>query len=430
MDELIRDRIHDALEVEPAPLGLRSRVIASVPMDERRARRQRGRPFQWAAQGAPGLVAIVLAIAVIAGLVYVRGAVISSSRHAVPRTAQIARVLAPDGVMVTSDGTVYFSDFLSGYVFRVMPNGSLLIVAGRAQAAMISEGSAGDHGPATGAYLFGPAGLAADRFGNLYVADAVGERVRRIDSRGVITTFAGSGRADTPSPNLSGDGGPATAATLNGPSGLAFDSVGSLYIADSGNHRIRRVDANGTIASLDLSSWPRADIWGPSALAFDQAGNLYVADWSGCQIVRMTLPINGASLVSVVAGTGTCGYSGDSGRATSAQLDGPSGIAMDSVGNLYIADTNNHRVRRVDKGGIMTTIAGTGAADYNGDGGPATSAATGYPFDLGISQSGALYIAEGTSSSPAPHPSGRLRMVQLSSGIITTVAYSGSRVSW
>jgi len=280
--------------------------------------------------------------------------------------------------------------------------------------------------PATEAYLFGPAGLIADRDGNLFVADFVGERIRKIDRRGVITTIAGTGRADMPAPNLSGDGGPATAATLSRPVGLASDKAGILYVGDSGNHRVRRIDARGVITSLDLPSWSKANVWSPHGLAFDMAGNLYVADSFDCQIVR----ISAGKLLSVVAGTGTCGFGGDGGPAASAQLDGPSGIAFDTAGALYIADTNNHRIRRVDARGIMTTFAGTGSLGYGGDGGPATAAETGYPRDVAISQSGALYIAETTCFCVAPTTPGRLRVVQLSSGTINTVAYSGSLVTW
>lgn len=424
MDEMIRDRMHEALEVEPPPFGLRARVIASIPMDERSSRRPSRRSFQW----APGLVAILLAIAVIAGLIYVRGAVISQSHNARPRVAPTARLVTPNGVVVASDGTVYLSDFASGYVFRLTSTGSLVIVAGRSQAALISQGSAGDNGPASGAYLFGPTGMAVDRYGNLFVADFVGERVRRIDRHGVITTVAGTGRADMPSPNFSGDGGPATAATLSGPAALAFDRAGALYVADSGNHRVRRIDANGTITSLDVSSWSRSNVWHPDGLAFDKDGNLNVADASGCQIVR----ISPGGVASLVAGTGMCGYGGDGGPAALAQMYGPGGIAFDPAGNLYIADTDNHRVRRVDSGGIMTTVAGTGTAGNTGDSGPATLAETGYPNDVAISQSGALYIAEGYCPCPAAPTAtpGRLRMVQLSTGTITTVAYNGSLITW
>jgi DNA-binding beta-propeller fold protein YncE len=425
VDELIRDRMHEALEVEPPPFGLRARVVGSIPMDGSSARRPSRRSFQWAGQLAPGLVAILLAVAVVASLLYVRGAVISPSHHVRPHAAPNARVMAPRGVLVTSDGTVFFSDFISGYVFRLESNGSLVIVAGRSQAAMLSEGSAGDNGPATGAYLFGPGGLAADRNGNLFVADFVGERVRRIDRHGVITTMAGSGRADLPSPNLSGDGGPATAATLNGPAGLAFDPAGVLYVGDSGNHRVRRIDANGKITSLDLSSWSNSNLWSPGGLAFDGAGNLYVADHSGCQVVR----VGAGNLVSVVAGTGSCGYGGDGGPASSAQLDGPLGIAFDPAGNLFIADNNNHRIRRVDVRGIMTTVAGTGAPGYAGDSGQATEAETGYPYDVAVTRAGVLYIAESDCFCVAPTSAGRLRMVQLSSGTITTAAYSGSLIT-
>jgi len=336
------------------------------------------------------------------------------------------RVMGPDGVLVTSDGTVFFSDYLSGYVFRLTPDGTVVPIAGRAQSAMIRESGAGDNGPATEAYLFGPAGLIADRNGNVFVADFVGERIRKIDRRGVISTIAGTGRADMPAPNFSGDGGPATAATLSRPVGLAFDRAGVLYVGDSGNHRVRRIDARGVITSLDLSSWSKSNVWSPRGLAFDKAGNLYVSDSFDCQIVR----ISAGNLLSIVAGTGTCGFGGDGGPAASAQLDGPSGLAFDSAGALYIADTNNQRIRRVDGRGIMTTFAGTGTLGYSGNGGPATAAETEYPRDVAISPSGALYIAETTCFCVAPTTPGRLRMIQLSTGTITTVAFSGSVITW
>ena len=133
---------------------------------------------------------------------------------------------------------------------------------------------------------------------------------------------------------------------------------------------------------------------------------------------------------SVVAGSGTCGYGGDGGPAASALLDGPLGIAFDSAGNLYIADTNNQRVRRVDSRGVMTTIAGVGTIGFSGDDGLASQAETGYPIDVGISNSGGLYIAESFCACAAPTSAGRLRLVRLSSGIITTVAYSGSVITW
>ena len=391
-------------------------------------------PGRW--QRPQTVLAVGLALATIASIGLVQ---IWAIQHHVAAPKIVPTIVAPhtfkapEGIAIGADGSVYVSDYSGQRVFRLQKNGSLSVVAGTG---VFAEG--GDGGPATKADLQGPTGMVFDRSGNLYVADTWADRVRRIDPSRIIATIAGSGpttpeRAgyhrtatagggaySNPDPNqgFSGDGGPATAARFYAPLGLAFDSHGTLYVADSFNGRVRPISPDGTVTSLDASSLP-APMWLPRYLAFDASGNLYVADGApnalmanligGCRIVR----VSPAGVITVVAGTGTCGFSGDGGPAAAAQLNNPSGLAFDSAGNLYVADSNNERIRRIDRSGNISTVAGTGTPGFSGDGGPGINAKLYDPYGIGIVGDN-LYIAEGGGR--------RVRLLHLASGIIATAA--------
>jgi uncharacterized protein (TIGR03437 family) len=284
-------------------------------------------------------------------------------------------------------------------------------------------GYSGDGGSAINAELNDPNGVAVDAAGNLYIAEFLGERVRKVATNGTITTVAGTGVA-----GFSGDGGPATLASLNGPSRVALDKAGNLYIADSDNYRVRKVSLNGTITTVagngtadssgDGGPATSAALDSPGDLALDSAGNLFIAsgaflgDGRG-NVVRKVTP---AGLITTVAGNGTAGYSGDGGPATSAALNAPEGLAIDRAGNLYIADQFNRRIRKVSNG-VITTAAGNGLAGYAGDGGPGVSAELSGPAGISLDAAGSLYIADRDNN--------RVRVL-LTNGTIWTVAGDGS----
>ena len=262
--------------------------------------------------------------------------------------------------------------------------------------------------------------MAVDGAGNLFIADTSNNRIRRVDARGIITTVAGIGSEGVEGSGFGGDGGPAITARLNSPFGLAPDRQGNLYIADSYNHRIRRVDASGIITTVagtgvrghsgDGGPATRAKLRNPAAVAVDGNGNLFIADSENNRIRR----VDRSGTITTVAGTGARGYGGDGGPAVAARLSSPKGVAVDGAGNLLLADTLNYRIRRVDRSGTITTIAGTGSQRDDGDGGPATRAQIGYASHIAVDSSGNLFIALGH----------RIRRVD-ASGIITTVAGTG-----
>ena len=336
--------------------------------------------------------------------------------------ADTAWLDSPSGVAVDGSGNLYIADSRNHRIRRVDATGTVASVAGSH-----SSGYSGDNGPAIAARMDHPKDVAAvgtcqswvpwinrttteqvsesvamDGFCTLYIADTEHHRIRRVDSSGTITTVAGTGERGS-----GGDGGPAVAAALNGPEGVAVDAAGNLYIADTGNHRIRRVDLSGTITTVAGTG-----LISPSGVALSHDGSLYIADTGNHRIRR----VDSSGTVTTVAGTGERGSSGDRGPAVAAALNGPKGVAVDAAGTLYIADTGNHRIRRVDSSGTVTTIAGTGEYDFIEDDGPAVAAWLDGPSEVAVDDGGNLYIADAGNH--------RIRRVDLS-GTITTVAGPG-----
>ncbi len=268
--------------------------------------------------------------------------------------------------------------------------GTITTVAGDGR-----RGYFGDGVPAAQAQLDTPWGVAVDGSGNLYIADRDNHRIRKVDAAGVITTVAGNGAE-----GYGGDGGPAAQARLYLPQGVAADGSGNLYIADRHNHRIRKVDAAGVITTVagngaegyggDGGPAAQARLYLPHGVAVDGSGNLYIADSFNHRIRK----VDAAGVITTVAGDGTRGYGGDGGLAAQARLDFPYGVAVDGSGNLYIADGDNNRIRKVDAAGVITTVAGDGTYGYGGDGGPAAQAQLSVPYGVAVDGVGNLYIAD------------------------------------
>ena len=321
--------------------------------------------------------------------------------------AVAARLESPQGVVVDGAGNLFISDNLNHRIRRVDASGTITTVAGTGV-----QGYSGDGGPATRARMAGPQGVAVDSAGNLFIA--LGSRIRRVDASGIITTVAGTGRQGD-----GGDGGPAVEARMTHARGVAVGGAGDLYIADTFNHRIRRVDASGMIATIagggsggDGGPAVEARLNRPKKMALDRAGNLYIADSSSHRVRR----VDATGTITTVVGTGEAGYSGDNGPAVHAMVNWPTGVAVDSAGNLFISDTRNHRVRRVDPSGFVNTVAGTGVLGSVGDGGPAVAARLTYPYDLAVDGAGNLYVAERNTH--------RIRRVD-ATGTIATIAGTG-----
>lgn len=333
--------------------------------------------------------------------------------------------LVPDGpaaivgagaaaVAVDAAGLVYVTDPNNHAVRRIDPvSGLSKVIAG-----VGSAGFSGDGGAATSAKLNTPMGVAVDSIGNVYVADTSNNRIRKIDTSGVISTFAGTGAN-----NFSGDNGAATAATFRAPYGVAVDSAGNVFIADTSNHRIRKVSVGGTVTTVagngtagylaDNTAAISTRLNAPRAVLPDGNGGFYIADYNNHRIRQ----VSAGGDITTVAGNGSPSFSGDGGAATSANLNLPSGLALDGSGNLYIADRNNNRIRQVTAG-VITTLAGTASSGFSGDGGAATSAQLSAPVGVGVDSSGTVYAGELNN----------FRVRKISGGVISTLAGVGSRL--
>jgi len=301
--------------------------------------------------------------------------------------ALAAEIGGISGLAVDAKGNVYFADTWNQRVRMVAVNGAVSTVAGNGVSA-----DAGDGGLAVSASLFWPNGIAVDANGNLYISS--GSRVRKVSPDGKIAAFAGGAAS-----GYAGDGGAATSAMLSEPHGLAVDSAGNVYIADSGNFRIRKVDRNGTVTTIagngqtgdsgDGGPAASAQIGYVHALAFDGGGNLYFSDpYNHC--VRKILT---TGTVETVVG-GAFGSAGDGEAAAQAQLNYPYGLVVDSKGSIYVADLLNHRVRVMGSDGTVFTAAGTGVPGFSGDGEPGPYAALDMPAELALAPGGDIYIAD------------------------------------
>ncbi len=276
------------------------------------------------------------------------------------------------------------------YESEVSRHSTITTIAGNG----IASGS-GDDGPATEATLNTPAALAVDPMGNVYIADAFNHRIRQIAPDGAITTIAGTGEA-----GVTGDGGVAVDARLRSPLGIAIDGEGSIYIADTYNHRIRKVTPDGVISTIagtgesgfggDGGPATQAALAYPTSVAVAADGAIYIADTRNHRVRKLAAD----GTLTTVAGTGAAGFSGDGGPATIARLNSPRGVAVSSDGKLYIVDRENRRIRMVDTDGLITTIAGTGSSGFNGDRGDATLATLRAPYGVAVDSRGNLFIAD------------------------------------
>jgi sugar lactone lactonase YvrE len=321
-------------------------------------------------------------------------------------------VAAPEAMAFDAEGSLYISEFEGNRIDRIDDASSLLVVAGTG-----SSGYAGDGGPAIDADLSAPTGITFDAAGELLLADHHNGCIRKVDAAGVIDRISGTCGAV----GFSGDGGRALDAQMNDPIGIAVDGDGRLWIADELDSRIRRVNGDGsieTVAGGGTTKPAKADdgtpatklrLSHPSYLAIDGSGNVYFSDF----LENVVMRIDASGRATRVAGTGKAGYGGDGGLATKAQLNFPTGLALDANGNLYISDSGNNRIRMVDADGVISTAAGSGEPGPAGDGGPAVDAQLQAPAGLAVDPSGQLVIADQGNN--------LVRIVD-GAGVITTIA--------
>ncbi len=310
------------------------------------------------------------------------------------KAATSAQLNNPFDVALDATGNLYFSDTFNHCVRRVdAKTGIITTVAGNGK-----KGYAGDGGPATEAMLNEPYGIEVDRDGQLYIVDRLNYCIRRVGKDGKIETIAGTGKS-----GYGGDGGPGKQAMLKEPNGLCLDGKGKLYIADVADQRVRVLDlTSGKIDTFcgdgkkqqmgDGGPFKQASLMGPRAVAIGPDGNLYICEREGNAIRRVDFK---SGKIERVAGTAKKGYTGDSGPALEATFNGPKEIDIDKAGNIYVVDTENQAIRKIDaKSGKISTIAGSGKLGNTGDGGPATKAMLSRPHGVVAAPDGAVYIGD------------------------------------
>jgi hypothetical protein len=310
-----------------------------------------------------------------------------------------AELRYPYGITTDISGNIYFADYQNNVIRKVSKTGIITNFAGNATGAGgLGGGYTGDGGQATAAELNYPTSVAIDGLGNMYIADYQNYVIRKVNTSGIISTFAGSGIG-----GYSGDGGAATNAKLNNVFSVAVDNYENVYIADDGNRRIRKVNTSGIISTFagngtlgfsgDGGAATSAEIGSVSGIAIvgsDGAFAMYIAEMDNNRIRK----VDASGIITTVAGNGTEGFSGDGAAATNAELNVPSGVAFDASGNMYIADQINFRVRKVNTSGIISTFAGNGTEGYTGDGGAATNAELYGPYGITVDASNNVYFSD------------------------------------